>query len=64
MAIQKFTVSNDPDIYEAWPDVVLANRKRWSVFSANARTTAIAPIHGSCSRNPRIADAHGRRNTR
>lgn len=34
MAIQKFTVSNDPDIYEAWPDVVLANpEKMVCVFS-------------------------------
>ena len=28
MAIQKFTVSNDPDIYEAWPDVELANPEK------------------------------------
>lgn len=34
MAIQKFTVSNDPSIYEAWPDVVLANpEKMVCVFS-------------------------------
>jgi len=23
MAVQKFTISNDPALYEAWPDVVL-----------------------------------------
>ena len=34
MTIQKFSVSNDPDIYEAWPDVVLANpEKMVCVFS-------------------------------
>lgn len=34
MAIQKYTVSNDPSIYEAWPDVVLTNSgKMVCVFS-------------------------------
>ena len=34
MAIQKFSVSNDPDFYEAWPDLVLAdNEKLICVFA-------------------------------
>ena len=28
MPIQKFTVSNDPSIYEAWPDVVLTDKNK------------------------------------
>ncbi|OQA82198.1 MAG: Sialidase A precursor [Lentisphaerae bacterium ADurb.Bin242] len=34
MKIEKFTISNDPEIYEAWPDVVLASAgKLICVFS-------------------------------
>lgn len=34
MPIQKFTISNDPDFYEAWPDMVLTDAgKLVCVFS-------------------------------
>lgn len=57
--IEKFTVSRDDDVYEAWPDVAKPMTARLSAFLPSALITEIGAIRALCFRSAATAAKPG-----